>query len=176
MLLFNWFGYRLMTAYLENVSNAALEAQLDRGQYAPNDLISFRIPLTHLPYYNSGLEFERVNGEVEIDGMVYHFVKSRLLNDSLELFCIPNLRAMHLQTARDEFFKQVNDLQQTSQHKKAAEHPPVPKNYSADDYTMQDLFHLQVLLCACIQGTSHADTPVPIAFVQLIDNPPEARL
>ena len=119
ILFFNWYGYQLLTAYWQHSADTKLEARLDKHDYNEDQLVSIKVPLTTLAYYNSSTIFERVNGEVEINGIHYNYVKRRIYGDSLELLCIPNTTAMNLQKAKNDFFRQVNDLQQQNQGKKS---------------------------------------------------------
>ena len=111
ILAFNWYGYRLLSAYLEHQAAAEIEARLDLNHYNDEELIEFRVPL-NLPYQTNWKEFERFDGEVEIDGVHYKYVKRKVEDGKLVVLCIPNETKMKLQTARDEFFKLVNDLSQ----------------------------------------------------------------
>ena len=45
IFLFNWFGYRLLSDYLQHRSDTRLESQLDQNQYNEASLIEIRIPL-----------------------------------------------------------------------------------------------------------------------------------
>jgi hypothetical protein len=42
VLLFNFFGYRLVIAYLEKGSNTVMEQKLDRFDYNEDELISIK--------------------------------------------------------------------------------------------------------------------------------------
>ncbi|HLZ86170.1 MAG TPA: hypothetical protein VKQ52_02970, partial [Puia sp.] len=53
-------------------------------------------------------------------GVRYQYVKRRVFKDSLELLCIPNETALRLQQVKNDFFRQVNDLQQQNQGKKSS--------------------------------------------------------
>jgi hypothetical protein len=110
MLLFNWVGYRLLSHYLESEANTELEARLDKSEYNEADLIEIKVPLS-LPYNTDWKDFERVDGEIEIEGVHYKFVKRKIVDGQLVLMCLPNDTKMHLQNARDDFFRLVNDLQ-----------------------------------------------------------------
>jgi len=143
MLLFNWIGYRLYTSFLENRLNAQFETQLDNNYYDESQLISIKVPVSHFAYYNNSSLFERVDGQVEVNGVVYKFVKRRLYKDSLELLCLPNHDAMKLASAKDEFFKLVNDLQSDTQTKKSDSHKDISKVFSSDNYTPGNFFELK---------------------------------
>ena len=115
-----------------------LEAKLDNNSYEESQLILIKIPVTQLSYYNSSREFDRVDGQVEMNGIQYKFVKRRLYNDSLELYCIPNHTAMALREAKNNIFKLVSDLQSNTSEKKSGAHPDISKTFPIDDYTISD--------------------------------------
>ncbi|HVU57433.1 MAG TPA: hypothetical protein VHD83_20360 [Puia sp.] len=133
ILLFSWYGYKLVSFYLEDKANRQLEARLDEDRYDESELISIKVPSSHLAYFNSSTQFERVDGQIEVGGVQYKYVKRRLFNDSLELLCIPNHTAMRLQTARNQFFQLVNDIQQQDGQGKRSDHS-LSKNFSPTDY------------------------------------------
>jgi hypothetical protein len=134
ILLFNWFGYRLVIGVLETQANSALEAQLDQNCFDDAQLISIKVPVRYLPYYTNSSQYERVDGQIEVGGVQYKYVKRRIYNDSLELLCIPNHTAMRLRTAENEFFKFSNDL---THEKKPGDNPHGRKYFSIDHYTVQ---------------------------------------
>jgi len=117
---------------MESRANRQLEAQLDDDQYDESQLISIMIPATHLSYYNSSFQYERVHGEIEIRGLRYEYCKRRILNDSIEFLCIPNRAAMKMQTASDDFFQLMNDLPRNGLGKNPSSH--IHRHFSADDY------------------------------------------
>jgi hypothetical protein len=116
ILLFNWVGYRLLSGYLQHRSDVKLESRLDRNDYKEADLIQIKIPL-HLPYQLNWQEFERVDGEVELDGVHYKYVKRKIWNDSLVLLCLPNESKQKIDEAGDDYFKMVADLDHSTQKK-----------------------------------------------------------
>jgi hypothetical protein len=117
VLLFNWVGYRLLTAFWEARAAARMEASLDNDQYDPSQLIPMRVSANALPYYTASEQFERSNGFIQIGSTRYRTVKRRLYNDSIEFLCIPDGAANQLRTAKDEFFRLVNDLQKPGHSK-----------------------------------------------------------
>lgn len=119
VLLFNLCGYQWVIDYIQRRQDVKLTAQLDKDEYANEDLISIKTALS-LPYYNASMDFERVDGAIKIDGVEYRYVKRRIVADSLELLCLPNTVKQKLQTAKSDFFKLSNDLQRPENSKKAA--------------------------------------------------------
>lgn len=130
IFLFNWFGYRLLTSFLQDRADASLEFQLDNNKYDESQLISIKIP-ANLPYYNNSQRYERVDGQIAINGKHYNYVKRRLFNDSLEYLCIPSEEKTRLSHASDEFFKLINDLQHP-QNKKQGNNSIAGKNLLAE--------------------------------------------
>jgi len=122
---FNLFGYRLVALFLESKANTAMELSLDENDYRDDQLISIKQP-TNLPYYKNSAVFQRIDGEIEIDGILYKYVKSRIYNDSLELLCIPNTGKMKIQAAKAEFSRLAADFQQTDNKKKSQ---PLAKSF-----------------------------------------------
>ena len=171
ILLFNGWGYRLLTSYMESRANRQLEAQLDDDQYDESQLISIKIPATSLSYYNNSFQYERVHGDIEIKGLRYEYCKRRILNDSIEFLCIPNRVAMTIQTARDNFFQLTTDLPQNSTGKKPHSHSH--RHFPGDDYTPFGLrmIHHPVLTSS---APGHPDfVDFSSCFVFTPDQPPE---
>ena len=113
LLAFNWLGYRIFMNLLEEKASTTLQLQLDHGQYDRDKLVEVKIPM-NLPYFSNWSSFENYQGETEINGIHYKYVQRKLVNDTLILLCIPNAEKNELRLAQSDYFKQVNDLQNTS--------------------------------------------------------------
>jgi len=120
----NWFGYRLVIGCIEDAHSRELVSKFDKEEYDESELISVKTAFP-LPYLVNSADFERWDGEINIDGILYKYVKRRFINDSVEFLCIPDPHTMNLQTARDNFFRLANDLQQDHPGKKT-DQAPVP--------------------------------------------------
>lgn len=129
ILFFNWYGYQLLTRYWEQRSDSRLQARLDRNEYDESQLLSIKIPITRLGYFNSSSEFQRVDGQIDIGGVRYQYVKRRIFGDSLELLCIGNEMVTKLQKVRNDFFRRVNDLQQHTRGKKTSSVKHISTDY-----------------------------------------------
>jgi hypothetical protein len=116
LFLFNLFGYRLVVKYMQDKVSDQLEARLDKNLYDESQLVELKIPI-HLPYQTNWSSYQRYDGEIEVDGMMYKYVKRKVANDTLYVMCIPNTKKMHLETAKNDFFKMSNDLQTDSSKK-----------------------------------------------------------
>jgi hypothetical protein len=171
IFLFNWAGYQLFTSYVEAKKNTELETQLDNNRYDENQLVTIKIPVTSLPYYNNSKSFERTDGQIEIAGIPYKYVKRRIYNDSLELLCIPNKTAMQLHSAKDDFFKLVNDLQ--GQTKKTSSHSNNYKNFSLDNYTVNDFYQFNIDRLTLSKNHFHYSEKISIDFSTTDERPPD---
>jgi hypothetical protein len=173
VLFFNWYGFQLLTNYWQDRAERKLEASLDRNNYDESALISFKIPLTSLSYYNSAPGYERVNGQIDINGVRYQYVKRRIFGDTLEVLCLPNLTSMKLRTASNDFFRQVNDLQQQNQGKKNSNHSTKD---NSKDYrpASTGVVVPDALAQAVVKATSlYALSRLPSVYTPTADNPPE---
>lgn len=94
----------MLIGYWQQRIKIQLEARLDVDDYDESQLISIKVPATHLSYYNTSPEFERVNGSVNLDGVEYKYVKRRLYNDTLEWLCIPDQGAMQLRASANKIW------------------------------------------------------------------------
>ena len=116
LFLFNLFGYRLVVEYMQHKASEQLEARLDRNLYDESQLIELKIPM-NLPYQTNWSAYQRYDGEIEVEGIMYKYVKRKVANDTLYLMCIPNTKKMSLETAKNDFFKLSNDLQNNDSKK-----------------------------------------------------------
>ncbi|MEP6615364.1 MAG: hypothetical protein ABJA57_02235 [Ginsengibacter sp.] len=132
ILMFNWFGYQLVTDFLQNKADSRLEAKLDLNNYDESQLIEIKVPVS-LPYQTTWSSFERFDGEVEMDGIIYKYVKRKVVNDTLVLLCIPNHQKMQLQSAKEDFYKNTNDLSQNNSGKSCNSHATFKKLMSDYD-------------------------------------------
>ena len=109
LFLFNLVGYRCYFYYLQQKEQSSFEATLDKETYDEKELITFKMSLS-LPYQPSWKEFERVDGEITIDGTIYKYVKRKIEDGQLTLLCLPYYKKMTLAKASTEFGSHGNDL------------------------------------------------------------------
>lgn len=87
---------------------------MDNEQYNDDDLVEIKMPL-NLPYMSSWGSYERVDGEIEFDGIHFNYVKRKVSNDTLYLMCLPNRIKTELYESLIDYSKQVNDSPQDNQ-------------------------------------------------------------
>ena len=116
IFVFNLFGYKLWVYYQEGIANKYITAVVDNNNYNQEDLISIKKTI-NLPYYNNSEQFSTVDGEVEINGAYYKYVKCRIYNDSLEMLCLPNTQKTKIHQAKNDFYKVVADIEKNNSEK-----------------------------------------------------------
>ena len=103
---------------MESKADNLLEAKIENSDYDESTLIEIRVPM-NAPYLtDNSTSFERYDGELELDGIHYKYVKRKVVNGELVLLCLPNKSKTELQNSREEFFKLVNDLNHTQNKSK----------------------------------------------------------
>lgn len=83
--------------------------QLDAHEYAETELVEIKIPF-HVPYNTDWPDYRRQDGEMEIDGQHYNYVKIKISQDTIFLKCISNTAKDKLSIARNKVAKNVNNL------------------------------------------------------------------
>lgn len=173
ILFFNWYGYQLLSAYWEHREDNKLVARLDRNEYDESQLISIKVPVSNLSYYNSSTTFERVDGTIDVGGIQYNYVKRRIFKDSLELLCIPNTTAMRLRQSKNDFFRQVNDLQQQTNHGK--KHNTTTNDVSKDyKPTVMDMTIPALAAAQLPAGAFFGSPDLPSRYTPTAEMPPDA--
>ncbi len=141
-LLFNWGGYRIVSNYFEDRSEENFQAAVDQDLYDEAALLHIKVS-SNLPYTNSSPAYESANGNIEINGVSYTFVKRRFINDSLELLCIPNAEKTGIRNARDNFFRLANDFVSNNSNKKSNSSHPHTSKFSVQDFSDHHFFSWQ---------------------------------
>ena len=136
LLFFNWAGYRIFTAWLEQRLSAYQDTRLDDDAYEEAQLIALKVPITHLSYYVNSREYERVRGCIEVKGIQYKYVKRRIYNDSLEVLCIPDQITMSFDALNNSLFRFSNGLQNPGLNKRQGANP-LTVNSPSPDYDLK---------------------------------------
>jgi hypothetical protein len=89
-------------------SDKQMVAQLDDHLYNESELIEIKVAL-HLPYLSNQENYIRYDGEIEIDGIQYNYVKRKIQHDTLFLKCLPNITKTKLYAERSYYGNHVND-------------------------------------------------------------------
>lgn len=176
ILLFNWGGYRFLSDYFESRAGLQLQAELDLNHYNESDLIHIKVAAS-LPYGTSSEKFERVDGNIDINGVNYTYVKRRFYQDSLELLCIPSMAKTSIKNARDEFARLANDfVNNNTSSKKAPSHHNHSAKFSVQDFTNDHHFFSWQFRDTDLSGTWNAMifADMKSEYLSRLDRPPQA--
>lgn len=171
LFLFNMGGYKIWFYVAQQKSNQQLELALDKDDYNPSELITIKVPLS-LPYMSDQTSFERVDGEINIDGKIYKYVKRKIYNGELVLLCLPDKNKMRLLHAKDEFFKYANDLLNTPS-KKSGNNSSLPKIVLSEYYSQSNEWKLPALLISKNRYTLHKPFYLPSGTHITPEQPPD---
>ena len=122
---------------LQQNAEKNIVARIDKENYNDVDLVTLTVPLS-MPYLQDSKDFERKNGEITINGKIYHYVKQKISQGNLVLMCLPDEQKTHLQNAKDNFFRLANELQNnTSSSKQSGENSHIIKLVISDYEELQ---------------------------------------
>jgi hypothetical protein len=107
--LFNLTGYTVLFQFLEYRSDKQLLARIDNARFNEQRLLEIKVPL-QLPYTTDWKDYERYDGEIEIAGIHYNYVKRKLSGDTLYLLCLPNENKTQIHIVKNEYAGKVNDI------------------------------------------------------------------
>jgi hypothetical protein len=167
--LFNLAGYTLLFNYYMQQSDQQLTLQLDNNEYNDNELIEVKIAL-HTPYLSSWSAYERVDGEVEANGVFYSYVKRKIHNDTLYLLCLPNENKTRLHAARAAYAGKVNDVPTNAKDTGALKKNPAGSEYN------QPVNRFTVVLPLSETGEKgqHPVLPVILPYTNTPFHPPQS--
>jgi len=117
--LFNLAGYSFLFNYYINQSDQRLTAKVDANQYAESNLTEIKIKL-NLPYLTDWSAYERYDGEMEVNGIHYNYVKRKISQDTLYLLCLPNEVKTELYKVKNDYAVKANDLPAEKENKAPA--------------------------------------------------------
>ncbi len=135
ILSFNWYGFDLWVKIQENRYDEQLELAFDNNTYDTSQIIELDSKIV-LPYVADWKDFERVDGEVLIEGVYYKFFERKYENGRIIYRCIPNTDKIKLHHSRSIFFELMNEMQAASNHQKPASGTLTVKK-TISDYELQ---------------------------------------
>lgn len=134
MHLFNITGYNLLFSLIIKKSDKELVSSLDNKLYKIEDLLEIKIPV-YLPYVANQQNYERIDGELEFNGVYYNYVKRKISRDTLYLLCVYNEAKTRLDNARLSYGQQVNDFPSDNSSHTAV----IKKNWAGNEYNQHFL-------------------------------------
>lgn len=118
ILAFNWLGYDLVVALLNENIKYTTQVKIDKKEFDPQQLIEIKVDL-ELPYSTDWSSFEKASGTVTFQGVVYNFIEKKYKSGQMVYRCLPNKRVTELQNARDYFYSLAYDMEKDQQKESA---------------------------------------------------------
>jgi hypothetical protein len=172
LLVFNWYGYRFVTNYLQNKADKQLQARIDVNDYNESQLIEIRVAL-NMPYQNNSSEFERHYGEIEINGNIYTYVKRKIEDGTLVLKCLPNTEKQNIKTADNILFTANNGLDQEHNGKSNSPLSNIFKTLLGEYVNQRQEYDLRGLQCLIENPSNTRTSFLTTVSLPVAEQPPE---
>ena len=172
LFLFNLAGYRLFFNYLQEKADAQYELALDENTYDESQMITLKVDLD-MPYLAENTAYERVDGEIAVDGKLFRYVKRKIYNGQLVLLCLPDEKKTKLRSSREEYFFYANNLVTKSNAKESA-HKSVLMKTITPDYEQHQLSSTHLcLLSIILHNLPTNEALISLSSQDLPAKPPE---
>lgn len=170
VFLFNLLGYQIFYHYMMKEAGLEMEEKADKSQLAESGFTEIKIKL-NLPYIKDWSSYERYDGELELNGVYYNYVKRRVYHDTLFLVCVRNDKKIDLATQKEAYQSRTNDVQNNQGTKEIA----IKKSPFVPDYRqLPDEYLFSVLDNTLTQTHSTKESPLLHPFVASRERPPQA--
>jgi hypothetical protein len=155
-----------------DIADKQLVDKADVHNYQDTDLIELKTAL-HLPYFSGSNEYERVDGEIVVDGKHYNYVKRKVSNDTLYVMCLPNKAKTELYSSMLKFTEQTLDLTGPGKPQK----PKLKKHNTLSDYNYSNSFAATLIVPAlsCLQKNWRFSVDLLTVAVAPTSPPPRQR-
>ena len=169
-MLFNLFGYRFYTGWLQQRADQQLQSRIDANDYDETQLLEIRIAL-NMPYQNNQSDFERYYGEAEVNGRVYTYVKRKIEDGYLILKCLPNHEKQVIRSANNIFFSINNGLDENTGKS------PLPSTHNIKNFFSDFDDHIADFKLPASamsnNGTGQEKSELPSLLVPVNEQPPD---
>jgi hypothetical protein len=102
-------GYTLAFSYFMHRSDQQIVKQIYDNKINSAKLIEIKVPV-NLPYITDWKEYEQVQGQIQLNGTYYNYVRLKMTHDTMSLICIPNTVKTNLAKANVIMANEMNDV------------------------------------------------------------------
>ena len=147
-----------------------IEARIRDNTPSDKGLITFKFPV-QLPYHTDETEFEKAEGEINVNGVIYKLVKKKVYRDTLIVLCINHAEKTLIQKEINDYFNKVNELASNTSKK------GVSKQITVDYYLLAKLLSIGTIPQLLIEKfNSPAPEGLSAGYCQIIASPPDLFL
>ena len=106
--LFTTGGYSIVFEYFIHQSDVQIVKEVYDNKI-DKKLIEIKIPV-HLPGMHAWPRYEKIQGQIELKGTFYNYVRLKMSPDTMAMLCIPNTAKTRLVRANVIMAKEINDV------------------------------------------------------------------
>lgn len=115
VLVFNFIGYRFLLNHYEQQFTINLEKKIDQLTFNESDLREITISL-NMPYYSDS-KMENISGEIELNGNHYQYVKRKIENNILHIWCLNNIEKNKIKSLKSDIAKASSENNSSEKNK-----------------------------------------------------------
>ncbi|MBS1502710.1 MAG: hypothetical protein JST32_11650 [Bacteroidetes bacterium] len=108
VFILNMGGYALVFKYFIHESDVQIVNKMYDSRFNSAQLIELKIPV-NMPTQQDWAEYEHVEGQIQVNGNYYNYVKLKMTRDTLSLLCLPNTVKKNLVKGNILITKELND-------------------------------------------------------------------
>ena len=165
--VYNLVGYKAVFAYLHQKASHSVVSKLDKGQYKDEELVEMKVPY-HQLYFPNSHEYVRYDGEIDIEGAHYNYVKRRFSNDTLYILCIPNKINTKLASAKNNYYAVEASVPAKSKSSSAQ----LMKCFSSDCNFIINHYEIYSPQLSLHRHYSYINEGLHNGFIPVFDRPP----
>jgi hypothetical protein len=102
-------GYALVFKYFIHQSDIQIVNKMYDNKFNSAQLIELKIPV-HMPTVQDWTEYEHIEGQVQVNGNYYNYVRLKMTRDTMSLLCLPNTVKKDLVKGDNLITKELNDI------------------------------------------------------------------
>lgn len=153
--LFNLGGYNLVFQYFIHQSEVQIVKEIYENKVDATKLVEIKIPV-HLPNIHSWNSYVHDQGQLQLKGVYYNYLRYKVTQDTMSFICIANSVKTRLVNANLIIAKEISDVPLS---KKGAHDSSQKKVNTGSEYSFQ-VMHYQFLS----YGRTLKEKPNPISY------------
>ena len=87
--LFYVGGFTLVFRYMMNQSDQQIVKRIYENKIDKTQLYEIKVPVS-LPYVTDWKDYEKIEGQIQLNGTYYNYVRLKMTHDTMSLICIAN--------------------------------------------------------------------------------------
>jgi hypothetical protein len=107
--LFNLGGYQFVFQYFIHQSEVQIVKEIYENKIDATKLVEIKIPV-HLPGIQKWNNYVRDNGQLQLKGVYYNYLRYKMSPDTMSFICIANSVKTRLVSANLIIAKEINDV------------------------------------------------------------------